>query len=390
MKKLLLSLFSLLLLNSANAQQWLPQTAPTTSNNLYSVFAISPTAVGATGVTGPIRTTNAGVTWSQNLILTGVNTYELHTKNPAKWYIMCQNSNWFVKMGNPSGVSLNGGKPDSILSLHFKDLACVVAVGTAGKIEASCDTGLTWQVRAPATGSNLNAIWFSDNDSACAVGQGGIIKRTKDAGLTWNTIPSGTPFPLNGIHFPSSTVGFIVGNGGKILKTTNAGQTWTIMPSGVLNALNGVFFIDKDTGYVAGSNGLIMKTIDGAATWTTMTTGVTQALNSIHFATQVDGWAVGNAGTILKYNGSGGLGINNSNADTHFSFFPNPAKDFITVTAPVRTASIKLFTSLGQLVYEGTAKDEETKIDISNFDQGIYFIECRTEDNVTVKRFVKE
>jgi photosystem II stability/assembly factor-like uncharacterized protein len=388
MQKLLLSLFSLSILNSANAQ-WLPQTAPNPSNNLYSVFAIDPNSVAATGYTGPIRTLNAGASWSQNITLGGVNTYEVHTRNPLKWYIMTQNSSWFMKMGF-SSVTLQGGKPDSILSLHFRDLACVLAVGTAGKIEASCDTGATWQLRSSGTTSNLNAIWFADTDTACSVGVNGTIKRTTDAGLTWNNIVSGTSLTLNGIHFPSPTVGYIAGNGGRVLKSTDAGATWTNMPTGILNTLNGVFFIDQDTGYVAGSNGLIMKTIDGAVTWNNMTTGTTQLLNSIHFATQIDGWCVGNGGTILKYNGSGGLGINSPSAITHFNFYPNPAKYIITITASLRTASIKLYNALGELVYEGTAKDEETKIDVSNFSQGVYFIECSTEDKVTVKKFVKE
>ncbi len=390
MKKLLLSLFTLSLLNSANAQvQWLPQTAPTPSNNLYSVFAINANACAATGFTGCIRTLNAGVNWNQNVTLGGVNTYELHTKSASKWYLLTQNNTWYIKLAF-SSVTLNGGKPSNILSLHFINQSCAIAVGTTGNIQATCDTGATWVSRTSPTANNLNAIWFADQDSGCAVGVGGSIIRTMDAGSTWTNVVSGTGLTLNAIHFTSPTVGYIAGNGGKVLKSIDAGATWTNMPTGILNTLNGVFFIDKDTGYVAGSNGLIMKTIDGATTWTTMTTGTSQILNSIHFASQVDGWAVGNAGTILKYSTSAGLGINNSNADTHFSFFPNPAKDLITINAKVRTASIKLFTSLGQLVYEGVAKDEETKIDVSNFVQGVYFIECRTEDNVTVKRFVKE
>ena len=389
MKKLLLSLFSLFVLNTANAQ-WISQSTSTITNNLFSVFAISPTAVAATGVTGAIRSLNAGSTWSQNVTLGGVNTYEVHTRNPLKWYVMCQNSSWFIKMGNPTGVTLQSGKPDSILSLHFRDMACVLAVGTAGKMEASCDTGATWQLRNSGTVNNLNAIWFADADTGCTVGATGTIQRTKDAGLTWTNVPSGTTLNLNGIHFPTSTVGYIVGNGGKVLKSMDAGVTWTNVPTGLLNTLNAVYFVDQDTGYVGGTNGLIMKTINGGLNWNTMMTGTTQMINSIHFATQVDGWAVGNGGTILKYNGSAGLGINNPSAETHFNFYPNPAKDFITVNSLLRTASVKLYNALGEMVYETVAKDEETKIDVSNLAQGVYFIECSTADKVTVKKFVKE
>ncbi|MBP7808991.1 MAG: T9SS type A sorting domain-containing protein [Bacteroidia bacterium] len=386
MKKLLLSIFTFVIINSASAQ-WITQTY--TTNNLYSVFAIDANNVCATGFTGPIRTSNAGTNWAQNLILGGVNTFEVHTKNPFRFYIMCQNSNWFMRLNVGGGSTLSGGRPDSILSLHFRDMACVFAVGTAGKIETSCDTGVTWQLRSSGTTQNLNAIWFSDLDSGCVVGNAGVIRRTKDAGNTWTTVTSGVATNLNAIHFPSPTVGYIAGTGGRVLKSMDAGATWTNMPTGVLNGLNGIYFVDQDTGYVVGTGGLIMKTINGGVNWNPMASGTSQILNSVHFASPVDGWAVGNAGTILKYNGSAGLGINSTNAITDFNFYPNPTKDFIIINSTVNTASIKLFNALGELVYEGLT-DSETKIDISNFSAGIYFAEWRTGDKVVVKKFVKE
>lgn len=386
MKKLLLSFFAILIIQTANAQ-WIVQTT-TITNNLFSVFSINANAVAATGYTGPIRSLNGGLTWSQNISLGGTNTFEIHTRNPSKWYVMCQNSSWFMKIGFTS-TTLNGGKPDSILSLHFRDMACVLAVGTAGKIEASCDTGATWQLRSSGTNQNLNAIWFSDLDSGCVVGNSGVIKRTKDGGNTWSNINSGVVTSLNAIHFPTSTVGYIAGVGGRVLKSMDAGNTWTNMPTGVLNGLNGIYFVDADTGYVVGTGGLIMKTINGGVNWNTMMSGTSSVLNSVHFSSPVDGWAVGNAGTILKYNGSAGLGINSPSAITDFNFYPNPAKDFIVINSLVNTASIKLFNAIGELIYDGIAGDE-IKIDISNYPAGIYFAEWRTSDKVVVKKFVKE
>jgi photosystem II stability/assembly factor-like uncharacterized protein len=386
MKKLLLIILAVTSVQFVKAQ-WIAQTY--TTNNLFSVFALNANNVCATGYTGPIRSSNAGTTWSQNIILGGVNTFEVHTKNPNKFYILTQNSSWFLKLNVSGGSSLNSGKPDSILSMHFKDMACLVAVGTAGKIEASCDTGATWQTRSSGTTQNLNAIWFSDADSACTVGNSGVIKRTKDAGATWTNINSGITQNLNAIHFPTPTVGYIAGTAGKFLKSTDAGASWTVMPTGVLNGLNGVYFVDQDTGYVVGTGGLIMKTLNGGSSWNMMASGTSQVLNSVHFASFVDGWAVGNAGTILKYNGSGGLGVHYTNAIVDFNFYPNPAKDFVVINSTVNTAGIKLFNAIGEMVYEGVT-DTEVKIDISNYPAGIYFAEWRTGDKVVVKKFVKE
>lgn len=388
MKKLLLPFIFILFLNNLNAQ-WITQTAPS-ANNLFSVFAISPTAVAAAGVTGVIRSINAGTSWSQNVTLGGVNMYELHTATTTKWYSLCQNATWFVKTLNPTGVTLQSGKPDSILSLHFPTQACAIAVGTAGKMVATCDTGATWQTRSSGSVNDLNAIWFANKDTGCAVGVNGTIVRTTDAGSTWTTVPSGTALTFNGIHFPSSTVGYIAGNGGKVLKSMDAGVTWTTVPTGIINTLNGVYFIDADTGYVVGTAGVILKTINGGTSWITMTSGTSNALNSVHFNTPVDGWAVGNAGTILKYGGTVFTGIPSITPDMQVNFYPNPAKNKLTIQTLVNEAQLRISNALGELVYKGEMHGGEMDINISEFKPGVYFVECNGENHYSVKKFIKE
>jgi len=297
MKKLLL-LF-VIILNDLNAQ-WVQQTAPVGTGNLYSVFANSSNAVASVGFGKVLRTLNGGTSWTNPISVGNTNFWEVHSANPVRWYSLTQNSSWYVKM-SLAGTTLQSGKPDSILSLHYRTMACAFAVGIAGKIESTCDTGATWSLVNSGTNSDLLAIWFADLNTGCAVGTGGEIRRTTNAGVTWTNSTSGTIENLNGIHFPSSTVGYIVGNTGTILKTTNSGGTWLNLPSGTLANLNGVFFTHIDTGYVVGQNGVIMKTVNGGSTWGNMNSGTNQTLNSVHFATWSDGWVVGNGAIILKY-----------------------------------------------------------------------------------------
>jgi photosystem II stability/assembly factor-like uncharacterized protein len=389
MKKLLLSLLALVLLNTANAQ-WAPQTAPTPSNNLHSVFVLNDTAVAAAGVTGMIRTLNTGLTWTQNVTITNAVYWEVHTKHPTKWYSLGQNTSFMLKVSLGS-TSLQGGKPDSILSLNWATQSCASAVGMSGKIETTCDTGATWQIRNSGLTSNLNAVWYSDKDSGCAVGNLGKIVRTKDGGTTWTNITSGTASFLNGIHFPTPTVGFAVGNTGKILKTTDAGLTWSSVPSPTTSNLYAVFFIDKDTGYVGGASGLIMKTITGGTTWTVMATGVTTQINSIHFNKPMNGWAVGNSGTILKYTGAPiTTGITSLSPQAQFNFFPNPVGNELTVRTPIKNCSLKIHNAVGSVVHETILVSEESNINTSQLQAGVYFLEFSDGDNSVVKKFIKE
>jgi hypothetical protein len=300
MKKALLII--LLLSSSGLSAQWNTVTPPAGTGNVYSVFAITDNAVAIAGDARVSRTIDGGLNWTTPLTITGAFIYEVHSPEPTHWYSLTRNSTWFIKVGNPSGLTAYSGKPDSILSLHFNTPSCGVAVGIGGKIEVTCDTGTTWQLRSSNTTASLNAVWFADASTGCACGSFGKITRTTDGGLTWDTVSSTVTQQLNGINFPTSTVGYIVGNAGTFLKSTDAGATWNAMPTGVTNHLNGVYFQDVDTGYIAGTTGLIMKTTDGGSSWTPMTTPTTQTLNSIHFASTNVGWAVGNGAIILKFN----------------------------------------------------------------------------------------
>ena len=70
-----------------------------------------------------------------------------------------------------------------------------------------------------------------------------------------------------------------------------------------------------------------------------------------------------------------------------FSIFPNPAKEIITVIAPVENSTDKIIitNSMGQQVLSQTAQ-VMNKLSISDFDAGIYFIKI---GNSAVKKFVK-
>jgi hypothetical protein len=294
-------LIALLFVSSSAYAQWDTITPPAGTLNVYSVYAITANAVAIAGDQKVSRSIDGGATWTTPLTITGAYIYEVHSPEPTPWYALTSNTTWFIKMHNPSGVTASNGKPDSILSLHFISVPCGIAVGIAGKIETTCDTGTTWQPRLSGVTSNLNAVWFANSSIGCAVGSFGTITRTVNSGVTWNSVLSPVGTALNAIHFPSATVGYIAGSSGTFLKSIDGGATWTSIPAGVPNNLNGVFFTDTATGYVCGSGGLIMKTVDGGTSWSPMTTPTAQTLNSIHFPDPTVGYAVGMNATILKY-----------------------------------------------------------------------------------------
>jgi len=67
---------------------------------------------------------------------------------------------------------------------------------------------------------------------------------------------------------------------------------------------------------------------------------------------------------------------------TAINLYPNPSKGFLTIGSITPIKQIKLFNSLGVLVYEMTFKNNliTPKIDISNLNKGVYHIQVNTTD----------
>lgn len=69
-----------------------------------------------------------------------------------------------------------------------------------------------------------------------------------------------------------------------------------------------------------------------------------------------------------------------------FSVFPNPANNLINVETNDAIVAIKLFNSIGQMVYTGKDKN----IDLSSFSNGIYTLVVQTEKQIGQKSIIKE
>ena len=70
--------------------------------------------------------------------------------------------------------------------------------------------------------------------------------------------------------------------------------------------------------------------------------------------------------------------------------FPNPASDFIYLNVfDNTTVSVKMYSTDGIIVYSDKIYNSG-KIDLSNFNQGIYFIELRSNEKVAYKKIVVE
>ena len=73
------------------------------------------------------------------------------------------------------------------------------------------------------------------------------------------------------------------------------------------------------------------------------------------------------------------------NAEEAIAMYPNPVRDRLTVKAE-NLHSVEVFNLVGQMVMVSTS----SVIDMSDLNQGVYFVRVMTDGNAITKRIVKQ
>jgi len=183
-----------------------------------------------------LRTTDAGVTWTQSTVSAG----ELAITDVAFGDV----NTVFATSGGTIRRSTDGGQTFStinrpppavfITAVAFSSAQVGVVVGlSASDVYWTADSGQTWTrgTGAALTSSfiNFRDVVFLDANTAIAVGVDsprGVILRTDDGGRTWRSIDAGITGVQgnNAVAFASPTVGLVTGGAGSVLRTTTGGQ----------------------------------------------------------------------------------------------------------------------------------------------------------------------
>lgn len=85
-------------------------------------------------------------------------------------------------------------------------------------------------------------------------------------------------------------------------------------------------------------------------------------------------------------------GISDTNPTEHFTIFPNPAKENLTISfeALESNKTISVFNSTGQLVKELYSSKGEINISIGNYSKGLYIIQIKTEGAIHQQKVIFE
>ncbi|MCU7614401.1 T9SS type A sorting domain-containing protein [Chryseobacterium sp. GMJ5] len=437
MKKILLSAFAVMISASAFSQSWVTQNSgfatPSRGISGMEVYDANTTwAFAYDGVTSTnniqefTKTSNGGTTWTAGTI--NIGEPGLHITNISG---VSAATAWVGAFDNTDGLggvwkTTDGGvtwNNQLILStfgeswtnfVHFFDANNGIIGGDPenGEFElyTTSNGGTTW-TRVPfATLPNPLASEYGYNSGYYAVGNNiffytgkGRIFKSTDKGLTWNVAFTGSTYGISdfGGASVSGDMAWSDANTGIVLKknftgtlptaialyrTTDGGTTWNTVTFTGITAANNI----NDITYVPNTNILLAtssaggswKSIDNGTTWTSIDTGVQHL--SVRCSSASNCYSGGFntsaiAGGMFKLSSS--LGTNDLSVTAKStSVYPNPTKGEINIKSDSKIKSTTVFDLSGKKLLQ-TSSDKV--INIGAFVKGTYLVKVDFADGST-------
>ena len=378
------------------------------------------------------RTTNGGTTWTSGTI-PNIPTWEFSNISAVD-----ANTAWVAFFNNVSSTNQSGGRiykttdggltwtqqattaftsPSSFLNIvHMFDANNGWAQGDPvnGEFEMYTTTngGTTWtQVPGANIPNPLSTSEYGTVDVYTTVGNNviyfgtnaGRVFKSTDGGLNWTVTANTTLTGIDNLAFRDANNGIIT-EGSDMMRTTNGGTTWTQV------AYTGDFY-GYDLKFVPGTGNTYVSTgastapgsgssysKDGGNTWVAFDNLPLLAVDflnpTVGFAGSLNSSAT--VGGIFKFNGTVISGINNSEFSKAVMVYPNPSNGVFAIEMPASSesvATINVTDALGRVVYNKTEKLNGAyngQIDLSNLGNGIYMLNIKTGENISLRKLVIE
>lgn len=416
MRKTLFLLFiSLLNLTAAKCQQgWFYQNSNLTTNQYGAIYPVNKDTVFVFADNGLfLKTFNGGTTWfSQN---TGFSQsfFDLSFLNSDTGYAVGQQGSIVRTIdGGTNWTLLSSGANKDLFSISTKNPNKIWVVGDSGVILHSLNYGASWIKNDTLTHKKLNSIGFRNSDTGFIAGNSGTLLETINGGLNWDTIATATTADLFSLSVTDHYAYMLAGSvsdyyysGSWILKTDGI-LNWTLNSLSIPGPSD-IYFQNDSSGFILTSEIIVKgpcifeinKTSDYGQSWSVSfsdwypPSGCFQPeYSDIHFINDSIGYVL-NGNNILKTL-DGGLLVSTQELpiiNTGIILYPNPTIGLVNINFPPQfgyTGTLQIYNYLGQLQQ---TIELHTDIDISSYENGLYFIVAENDKGERISaRVVKE
>ena len=387
----------LLLLSVLSYGQWTPLNVNMNSN-FVDVQFLNDSVGFVTGSNGAIlKTTDHGLSWINTNNTGNTSAFRIHFPGDSVGYGLALNNLFKTVDQGVTWFALPAFNTFDKKNLFFLNDSTGFFISGYGGVDKTTDGGMNWNpLNTNCTGTLAEEdIFFADPNTGYFGGwYSTCASRTTDGGNTWLVLPNNLLYVIKSIYFTSVSTGYMTGwNSSQtegIEKTSDSGNTWVMLntPSW---SYTSIYCTDSNTCYAVGPYGVISKTTDGGINWQQQSSGTIQALTKIYCTDANTCYAVGDSGVVLKTVNGGVTGLTDYAQDlSDINLFPNPVSDKLTINlSSDKWKEIFISDVMDKLIIHQDADSSVIKIDVSELEQGVYFLQMKGKSGMEVRRFIK-
>lgn len=418
MKTNLLMILVMTLSSQLFSQQgWQYQNSDLYSNQYGDICALNKDTVFIIANEGTfLKTYNGGTDWIEQNTSFLESFYDLSFIDSDTGYAVGQNGTIIKTIdGGLIWTSQSSGTDKDIFSIYINSPNNIWAVGDSGVILNSSDFGNNWTLNNSLSNKRLNSIQFKNNNIGFIAGNNGTLLSTLNGGNTWDNINIETTKDLFSITITDNYVYLLAGwvddyyyDCDEFFKTNDHINWVSHYIEFEIPGVSVLYFQNDSLGFYLSSacttNGDcgigINKTTDFGETWEKSLDDWNPpympglGYSDIEFVTDSIGYVL--CGDIILKTTDGGIfvGIKELNNNPDFTIYPNPSYsnelNIKLINAEFSSFSIKIFDINGKLTLKRTNLNSVEKINISNLNEGVYFVKLLKEGKIIdVKKLVK-
>lgn len=389
----LTTLIALILTNSAFAQDGWNYLDTNLSNNEHgAIYVLNEETVFIIADGGQfLKTIDGGETWSNQDLGIYEDFYDVFFWNNDFGIAVGSNGTLIkTENGGNDWLSISLGINSTLTSVFINNLNSIWVVGSDGEVLFSNDSGNSWAI--DTIGGPFNGVFFRNENEGYITGADHLVYATDNGGIDWSGLWFGSNSYFSSIS-KTETYLYILADNSVIYKAISA-TDWGGMPYFLPEQVKDLYFQNDNMGFCITSdcttNGDcyigIYKSTDSGETWHTSFYDanppkmINFQSNDIKFATNEIGYAL-SGNNVLKTIDGGIYGLNEFNSMS-LSVYPNPTAGRLTISGNKSIIDkIEVKNVIGQDILNfQNIKSSEIDINISNLQNGIYFLNINDEN----------